>query len=141
MDFILAILLWEVILWADIPQAAESLAKEFVPYIGKLLRTEQLSSTDSPLPTALDLLQMLLLKLKSSSREARLVLDLFPALLQVLSLSQDVPILLHGTNCLRCFISSFHEELIARGHSDAILRTVARLLSPSLRLLTRTSIR
>lgn len=117
-------------LWADIPQAAESLAREFVPYIGKLLRVA--ASAESPLPTALDLLQMLLVKLQAGSKEATLVLDLLPALLQVLGTSQDVPLLLHGTNCLRAFIATFHEQLLARKYGDSILETVAKLLSPAL---------
>lgn len=47
-------------------------------------------------------------------------------------MSGDVQILLHGTNCLRCFIANFHGQLIERGYCDMILSTVARLLSPTL---------
>ena len=119
-------------LWADIPQSAESLARELLPYISDLLRSDVQIAPDSPLPPALDLLQILLLKLKSGSREAILVLDILPSLLRVLNTSQDVPILLHGTNCLRSFISNFQAEILERRYGDVIIETVGRLLSPSI---------
>jgi len=136
--------------WADLPQGLKPLTETFVPFILNLLnayplnyeKVDSMSSTSTIdsrsntdnvliLPSALELSMILLRKSKSGSSERGRLCEMMRPLLDLLSKTEDISLLLQGTGCLRSFTAYAHEEIIASNLTEKFIEVASILLDPA----------
>jgi hypothetical protein len=83
------------------------------------------------LPSCLELATLLLKKSTAKSTCRGQIMQILPVLLDILSVTDDVGILMQGTGCLRSFISYAAEDIINLGLLDRIIEVTGILLNPS----------
>lgn len=137
--------------WCDIPESIEPLTGVFIPYVIGILYSYNPQMTDKHnsicststvdsrinvepfliLPSCLELATLLLKKSTAKSTCRAQIMQILPVLLDILSVTDDIGILMQGTGCLRSFISYAAEDIINLGLLDRIIEVTTILLNPS----------
>ena len=86
----------------------------------------------SILQHVLDLLCTLLKKSQSSKEQFKVIIQVFPQILEYVNNSDDMFMLLHGTAALKSFICIGHAEILQIVTSKRIIEVAKKLLSPTL---------
>ena len=85
----------------------------------------------SILHSVLDLLCTLLKKSKGKGQEHfNKIIEVFPQLMDYIKRSDDMFLLLHGTNTLKTFIHQGHQEILKISNPKEIIEVAKKLLSP-----------
>ncbi|CAG9326241.1 unnamed protein product [Blepharisma stoltei] len=134
--------------WCDLGKCMGSLLDVFLPFVMSLFTLYPATSKEKPgsmssnstmgsqveslliLPSSLELMTLFLKKSNAESSERRKIMDIIEPLLDLLGRTEDISILLQGTNCLRAFCGFSAEEVLKRGLDEKIIETVASLLNP-----------